>query len=222
MTTMIRVEAFGDSTLRNAFLAKSGGGEHLDQGLAESVVVKHLGGDVTLGFHEYVTPAELHVALRDKTPDVVILDMAPEVAGLGARSTDPRQAVADFHDDLVAAVDKIKEESNAHVLVVNVSTFDPTDQTSSLHGLDEEPISMRAHRINLALLKLSNEIGISIIDVDRITAEAGCAGVVPAALTLSAEGSAQVRDETVRVLEDYGFFDERSLIAQVGSRGGRK
>lgn len=221
MTKPIRIVAYGDSALRNALLSKATGGTHVEAGLAEMVASDHPGYEAKLEFREYGGLSELRDTSTGIEADVVILAMAPDVRGLAARSADPHQAISGFHDDLVAVVDKVKEAADAHVLVVNVSTFDPADQTSSLHGLTEEPLSMRAHRINLALLQISHEIGISIIDADRITAEAGCGSVVPAALEISAEGSALVRDETVRVLADYGFFDERSLVAQVGNRGGK-
>ncbi len=222
MTETIRVVAFGDAALRNALLGKESGGEHLDRGLTTAVAAAHPGYEIQLGFQEYGGLSELKDATAGDEADVVILSMTPDTIGLAARSTDPRQAVIGFHDDLVAVVDRLKVSGEVHVLVSNVSTFDPTDETSSLHGLDEEPVSMRAHRVNLALLQISHEIGISIIDVDRITAEAGGGKVIPTVLELSPEGSALVRDETVRVLADYGFFDERSLVAQVGNRGGSK
>ena len=222
MTEVIRVVAFGDAALRNALLSKATGGQYLDQGVADIVASSHPGYEIQLEFRDFSGLTQLRSDTPGEGADVVIVSTAPDVLGLDTRSADPAEAVVGLHDDLVAVVDKIKEASGAHVLAVNASTFDPADETSSLHGLDEEPVSMRAHRLNLALLRASHELGISIIDVDRVTAEAGCGNVVPAALELSAEGAALVRDETVRVLGDYGFFDERSLVAQVGNRGGGK
>ena len=221
MTETIRIVAYGDVALRNALLDKASGGGHLESGLAETVASAHAGYEVELEFRDYGGLAELRDSASGVGADVVMMAMTADVLALPARAADAAEAVAGFHDDLVAVVDKIKETANAHVLVVNVSTFDPADETSSLHGLAEEPVSMCAHRVNLSLLQTSHEIGISIIDVDRITAEEGCGRIIPAALELSAEGSALVRDETVRVLADYGFFDERSLVAQVGNRGGK-
>ena len=218
MTKTVRVVAFGDAGLRNALLAKNAGGDHLDAGLSQAVSAAHGEHQAEVQFIESGTLQDMEAGIGEA--DVVVLSTTNDVRALVG--DDPHAAVTRFHNNLVSVFDQIKASSGAHVLVTNASTFDPADQTSSLFGLDEEPLSMRAHRVNLSLLQTSHEIGMSIIDVDRITAEAGCGSVVSAALELSPEGSALVRDETVRVLADYGFFDERSLVEQVGNRGGAK
>ncbi len=217
MTATIRVLALGDEVLRDSLLSRGEGGAVLDQGLAAAVAGEHSGYEATASFGEIEALAELTGFAYEDELDVVILGTHGDVGNL---TGDPEQGIAEFRRALIQVFDEIKAACDAHVLVVNTSTFDPADETSSLYGLAAEPISMRAHRIDLALLQLSHEVGFSIIDVDRITAEAGCAQAVPAALGLSAAGSALVRDEIVRVLADYGFFDERSLVAQVGNRGG--
>ncbi|MDJ0955123.1 MAG: hypothetical protein QNJ81_15710 [Acidimicrobiia bacterium] len=217
MTTTIRVLALGDEVLRDSLLSRDEGGSVLDQGLAAAVAGRHDGYEATARFDEIGNLAKLTGFSYEDDLDVVILGTNGDVLGL---TGDPEQGVAEFRRVLIQVFDEIRAASGAHVLVANTSTFDPADETSSLYGLATEPISMRAHRIDLALLQLSHEVGFSIIDVDRITAEAGCADAVPAALELSPAGLALVRDEVVRVLADYGFFDERSLVAQVGNRGG--
>ena len=218
MTNPVRVLALGDAGLRDALMGKGSGGAHLDAGLSDVVTKAHPDYQLAVEFADVGSLATFPDTIAQT--DVVVLSAKADVAGLD--SGDPEAAVAAFRDNLISTFDRIKDQAGAHVLVVNTSTFDPNDETSSLYGLTEEPTSMRSHRINLALLKASHELGLSIIDVDRITAEAGCGNVVPAALELTPQGSALVRDETARVLEDYGFFDERSVVEQVGNRGGGK
>jgi hypothetical protein len=66
---------------------------------------------------------------------------------------------------------------------------------------------------------LSQELGISIIDIDRVLGEGG--------LRLDGDISAErdplpvLRTETLRVIEDYGYFDDRPITAQLGRIGVR-
>lgn len=231
MTETIRVLALGDGLLRDALLSRRDGGQHLDRGLAEVVAEGFGGCTVDTRYERCHGVGGLRSALQnsastdafgiDETaPDVVVVNVADDVIGLPERASDPGQAMLSFREDLIAVIDEIKERAGAHVLLCNVSTFDPSDNTSNFSGRDPEPFPMRAHRVDLALLNISHLLGVSLIDVDRLTAEAGCETVVPASCELSPAGSALLRDETARVLADYGFFDARPLVAQVGNRGG--
>ncbi len=38
-------------------------------------------------------------------------------------------------------------------------------------------------------------------------------------MSYSPEACSRISAEIVRVLEDYGFLDERTLVAQVGAKG---
>ena len=74
-------------------------------------------------------------------------------------------------------------------------------------------------QLNLAVMELSVLDGISVIDVDRIVAELGGREHVQEFLSYSPDARAAIRDELVRVLEEYGFFEPRPLLLQVGRRG---
>jgi hypothetical protein len=227
MSEAMRVLALGNDVVRNAFMGTGEGGEHLESGLAAALAAAHSDYELNVTYSDYDGLSELRTrlqhdtlqALYGVTPRIVILGMSREVERLAQRSTDPHEAIARLREDLVGVFDAIKADCDAHVVAIGVSTFDPGDPVSNLHGFAEEPVMLRCHRINLALFQTSHEVGLSVIDVDRLVAEAGGGRVVPAPLALSPDGSALVRDETLRVLFDYGFFDERSLIAQVGNRG---
>ena len=105
------------------------------------------------------------------------------------------------------------------MLVVNGSTFDPSD-LATLYEPGQVTPALAVHRLDLELLRLSVEEGISIIDADRILAEMGAEAHVRTLLSYSAEASLALRDEIVRVMEDYGFFDDRPVLEQIGSRAG--
>lgn len=229
MTETIRIVVIGDDAIRNALMSTVDGGAHLTLGLTEIVAEQYKDRTIDMSFihGESISTSLANlqdedtdhpVGLVDSDCDVVIIATTHDVRSLNDLADEPLQAIKAFSDSLVEMIDLIKERTGAHVLVANTATFDPESTPSSLFGLDDEPVSLRAHRVDLVLLKLSHLLGISLIDIDRVTAEAGASGVIPVALELNREGSKLVRDETVRVLADYGFFDDRQLAPQVGNR----
>lgn len=229
MTKAIRVTVLGGDAIRNALVSADMGGDHLSRGLTEIVAERPGDRAIDLSFsHIQDVPTLLTdlqdlsiddpLSQQDNRCDVVIVATTNDAYRLTDLADDPNSAMETLADSLVETVDIIKERTGAHVLVANVATFDPSVTPTSLADLDDEPLSLRAHRVDLILLKLSHLLGVSIIDVDRVTAEAGASRVVPAAFELNSEGSQLVRDETLRVLDDYGFFDERQLAPQVGNR----
>ena len=61
-------------------------------------------------------------------------------------------------------------------------------------------------RFNLGLAELSQQTGISVIDVDRIVARAGADRLKLDTVHLTAEGCRLVAEEVVRVLDDLGYL----------------
>lgn len=229
MTETIRVVVIGGDLIRNALLGASDGGEHLEDGLAKVAADRFDERAIDMIFAPAQSISAALADLRDPSVqdpishvddrcDVVIIATTNDVRNLADLADNPDEATEILTDTLIATIDLIKKRSDAHVLICNVATFDPSTTPSSLYGLEAEPVSLRAHRVDLLLLKLSHLLGVSLIDIDRVTAEAGASSVVPAPLDLNRDGSRLVRDETVRVLDDYGFFDDRQLAPQVGNR----
>lgn len=107
---------------------------------------------------------------------------------------------------LEAVVARLRARSGVPVLVYNLSSVVPGDTVHSYAGLGET-LSLRIRRFNLALCELSQRIGISVIDVDAIVAQAGVAVAKLDARHLRAEGARRVAAEVVRVLGDLGCFD---------------
>jgi hypothetical protein len=68
------------------------------------------------------------------------------------------------------------------------------------------------------LVELSMREGISVVDVDRVIARVGAGRCVERLGHYRAEGATAVVEELDRVLADYGFFDDRPLLEQVGQR----
>ena len=61
-------------------------------------------------------------------------------------------------------VQLLKEKTNAYIICYNCCDFDPSDRTTNYHNIGET-LRLRIQKLNLALLKLSIQKGISIIDV---------------------------------------------------------
>jgi len=125
--------------------------------------------------------------------------------------------VEGFRQDFARLVAAIKERLAAHVIVFNCFTFDPDDRVRNYFGVPDTR-ALRALKFNLALIDISTEEGISIVDVDRLLAELGGASHATGAFRYSARACESIRDEFFRILQDIGFFERRPLVMQVGRK----
>lgn len=114
-------------------------------------------------------------------------------------------------------VQLLKEKTNAYIICYNCCDFDPSDRTTNYHNIGET-LRLRIQKLNLALLKLSMQEGISIIDVESLLAELGAGQHVIAALNYSPEADRAICQEFLRVIIDVGFFENRPLLKQIGRR----
>lgn len=115
-------------------------------------------------------------------------------------------SVAQSMANLAAIVERIRRERDVPVLVYNLSPVIPGDRVHCHMGLDET-FATRIRRFNLALIELSHEIGISIIDVDTVIARNGADRLKIDNFHLRPEGHRYVAEEVVRVLEDLGVLE---------------
>jgi hypothetical protein len=115
-------------------------------------------------------------------------------------------------------VQHIKQRLDAHVLIYNCSTVDPHDHIDNYHGKEDNK-ELRTHKLDLALMHLSVQEGISIIDVDRLIAEMGAQEHVRSWCDYSDEAHEAIKYEFLRVVEDIGFFENRPLLMQLGRKG---
>ena len=142
-------------------------------------------------------------------PDIVVLSVQPDVL----TELDP----AEFRTNMLEVIQTIKARYDARILAFNASTFDPEDATITFSRIDS-PYPLRIHELDLEIMRLSFDEGISVIDVDRLLAELGAGKHVPKALELSPRAQEVVADEFMRVVKDYGFFEKRPLLAQIGKK----
>lgn len=218
----------GNSDIVDSALSRADGGAKIDGGIKElvgsefphvSVQVSH---EASSGFAALRSELESGTSrLIYEQPQIVLLSLAHDIRHFGGADVSAEEAVRGIKADLVAVIDLIKEKVGAHVLVANASTLDPTEEVFNYHDTVGEPISLRAQRLDLMLVGVSHDEGVSIIDIDRKIAELGGAKGVTAMLDYSEAGCETIAVEIVRVMDDYGFFDDRPLVPQLGAMAGR-
>ncbi len=108
-------------------------------------------------------------------------------------------------ENLEQIIDRIRTRTEVPILVYNVSSIVPGETVHCLQGLGEI-YSTRCRRFNLGLAELSEQTGISIIDVNSIVGRAGADRVKLDAMHLTADGYRLVAEEVARVLGDLGVM----------------
>lgn len=128
-------------------------------------------------------PAADQAWLREAFVDAGLIDFAASMANLRR------------------IIERIGDRSDAPVLIYNLSSVVPGEQIHAHAGMGEI-FSTRIRRFNLGLIELSQQTGVSIVDVDAIVARAGADRLKYDALHLTGEGCRAVAEEVLRVLED--------------------
>ncbi len=228
-TAAVRVLLRGTEALRARLLSAAHGGAQTWGGLVELVARQHPAAPSIEPFFEPCEGMRVFeealaspvsgsgpggTALRDLSPHVVVLSLDADLAA--SDRTWGSQKADEFEESMRTVIQSIKKSTGSHVIVLNASSLDPKDHVSDYHGLDREPLSLAAHRFNLAVMHLSSQEGISIVDVDRLVAEIGGSRSVQGFQNFSAEACEAIVAELVRVVADYGFFDDRPVLPQVG------
>jgi len=110
-------------------------------------------------------------------------------------------------NNLAALIARIRDRSEAPILIYNLSPIIPGEQIHCYAGLGET-FSTRIRKFNLALAELSEDSGISIIDVDAILARHGADALKLDVVHLTSAGYRLLAEEVVRVLDDLGILHE--------------
>ena len=155
------------------------------------------------------------------TAQVVVVGLAGDlhdwVQAPGSRSTAAVEA------EVEEALGEVVREAKQHgvaVLALNESTYDPAGLPVSYREAGETA-ALLLHRLDSVLIRQSMEQGISLVDIDRILAADGAAPVMDRLASYTEVAARAIRDELLRVLEDYGFFDGRPPLEQLGRAGRR-
>ena len=105
-------------------------------------------------------------------------------------------------NNLRLIIERLRKKTSAPIMIYNASFVIPGDHAHCHAGLTDS-LSTRIQKFNLGLIDLSNETGISIIDVNRILA---CHGVDRTKLStwhLNEVGLRLIAQETSSVLQEY-------------------
>jgi hypothetical protein len=134
--------------------------------------------------------------------DLVVFSIADEIDRLDDTSRGVEELIREIESDLVAVVEMIKEKVGAHVFIANLSTVDPDAGVFNYHGVEVEPYTLRAHRLNLVVVDVSHSEGTSVIDVDRKIAEVGAENAVVAPSRFNEVGCGVIAGEVPRSWAD--------------------
>jgi hypothetical protein len=105
--------------------------------------------------------------------------------------------------NLSAIVARLRSRTQAPILIYNLSSATLGDQIAMYRGA-EETLRTRILRFNLALVDLSAETGVFIVDVDRLIALAGAEQLKLDNVRFNAAGSRLVAAEVLRLLSEAG------------------
>lgn len=99
-------------------------------------------------------------------------------------------------------VTKIRQISHAPILIYNVSSVMPSESIHCWEGVGET-FSTRVKRFNMGLIDISRDLGISIVDVDRIVALLGASLSKIDHIHLGPNACEAVAKEVVRIMNDF-------------------
>jgi hypothetical protein len=111
------------------------------------------------------------------------------------------ESMANIHE----LVSKIREISDAPILIYNVSSVMPSESIHCWEGVGET-FSTRVKLFNMGLIDVSRDLGISIVDVDRIVALLGASLSKIDQIHLAPNACEAVAKEVVRILSDFELF----------------
>jgi lysophospholipase L1-like esterase len=101
-------------------------------------------------------------------------------------------------------IDRIRETSDAPILIYNVSSFIPGENIHCYQFIGPT-LSSRIKHFNNNLIEISEKSGISIVDVDRLVSGYGAEALKIDGMHLNAKGYELVSREVVRILSDVGI-----------------
>ncbi len=91
------------------------------------------------------------------------------------------------------------------LLVLTVSTYDPTDTTFSYAGI-ADTFALRAHRLTAEIQRLALERDVGFVDVDTAIAELGAADNVPAAGDFTDDAARFITEEAIFAFDQAALF----------------
>jgi len=186
-----------------------------------------------LALGSYPASSQFSRAIFETKTDAIVLSIQPDVTnhplkhkreGFFLDATDSQQwskedkewlksdfdtlgllDVAESMANFASIVEKIQKQSEAAILIYNMSPIIPGETIHCYQGTDES-YSIRIRKFNLGLIELSKATGVSIIDVESLVARKGADALKLDTVHLTPPGYQLIAEEVVRVLEDLGVL----------------
>ena len=118
-----------------------------------------------------------------------------------------RLPVDEAMSNLHAVIRGMRAVHDAPILIYNMSSVMP-GETIHCHAGMEDLFSTRIRQFNLALVELSRQTGISIVDVDHLFAWHGASALKFDTTHFTETGCRLVAGEVLRILADCGLLTE--------------
>jgi hypothetical protein len=115
---------------------------------------------------------------------------------------EPDASLANFS----RVVERIRASFACPIVIANLSPWVADERLHSYRGVTAS-LSERIKRFNLGLLEVSRALDVSILDIERVLAEAGAKAHTDRLLRLDPAGCRLVAQELLRILEERGAFD---------------
>lgn len=119
-----------------------------------------------------------------------------------AEGFDPVPPDSDLLAAGVASIAKHLEPLDAALVVLNTSTYVPGEEVFWYRPGDPETRAVRAARINLVADRLIPDLGLTVVDVDRVMAELGAGESVTGAAQYTTEAQEVLAEETLAAIRD--------------------
>lgn len=185
----------------------------------------------------YPAPSQFSKALFDTDADVFVFSIQPDITNSVYRhkkegyllypndkerwTPEDRQwlrsdfenlgelTIEDSMNNLSLIIEKIRARRDVPILIYNLSPIAPGETVHCYQGLSDA-YTTRIRRFNVALIDLSEQTGISIIDIDSLLARKGADQIKLDMVHVTPDGQRLIAEEVVRVLADLNALEEEN------------
>ena len=182
-------------------------------------------------------PGILHarLGLDESKAGEIIVDVTSEWPGHSLLGNDVSLLILSLSSTLTsrAAVHEVEESVRqvvaqlppaAEVIAYNVSTYIPASG-GGRPTKEEQELGLRAHQLNRMLEEVAADVGIHLIDLDRLTAEIGTVDAVVGIAEYSDEALDSVTEEVIATImdlpevgRDFGTNAQRLVVPRFDRR----
>lgn len=207
MARSLRLLVVPAPDVRDLLLGSADGGgkleEDLEDALSPTTTVNIIKASPR-GWAGTLEDLDRRTAFPDLGPHVFLTSVSSEVADPSPR---PVRALTELSRRVQAA--------GGRGVVLNASTLTPGENLVPGRLGDAEPLHLQIRRLNLAAMEASHATGLSVLDADRLVAQASLSHKVAAPFDYAPEVCETIRSALISVLEELGFAERFIMEARV-------